>query len=203
MTACIVLFGLIPARAGSTHAVSTPSIGGGAHPRSRGEHGYLSDWERKHVGSSPLARGARLWHGVKRLVSGLIPARAGSTNYVDIAEWNAGAHPRSRGEHGFCEVATLNRLGSSPLARGAPTDYSNGKKYLGLIPARAGSTRRLRYFRACKGAHPRSRGEHIVSGVFDPSDRGSSPLARGALRCLSAGNLDVGLIPARAGSTCE
>ena len=53
--------------------------------------------------------------------------------------------------------------------------------YVGLIPARAGNTCRLRRRRASRRAHPRSRGEHFSSGAGTPSIPGSSPLARGAL----------------------
>ena len=72
--------GLIPARAGNTHHAQGGNQQIRAHPRSRGEHGYLSDWERKHVGSSPLARGTPLVRNFFRKDFGLIPARAGNTN---------------------------------------------------------------------------------------------------------------------------
>ena len=50
-------------------------------------------------------------------------------------------------------------------------------------------------------AHPRSRGDHgsIASGAAGAG--GSSPLARGPLHKNRMDILDVGLIPARAGTT--
>ena len=91
--------------------------------------------------------------------------------------------------------------GSSPLARGLRGDGGGGHPLRGIIPARAGFTRRP--FRGVRvyTDHPRSRGvyEHKSSG---PGSRpGSSPLARG----LRVGSICTGLgrriIPARAGFT--
>ena len=74
---------------------------------------------------------------------------------------------------------------------------------VGLIPARAGNTRVVRLRPALSGAHPRSRGEHNVSGVDKPNGWGSSPLARGTrLGCKVSGG-SFGLIPARAGNTAR
>ena len=53
---------------------------------------------------------------------------------------------------------------------------------------------------ACR-AHPRSRGEHFVAGVFAPRFRGSSPLARGTRALQRPRRTCQGLIPARAGNT--
>ena len=51
------------------------------------------------------------------------------------------------------------------------------------------------------GAHPRSRGEHLVHWRIWGRHEGSSPLARGAPATGYASRLRHGLIPARAGST--
>ena len=71
--------GLIPARAGNTSEMIAANGGGGAHPRSRGEH--LQGAGREST---------TLW---------LIPARAGNTESVTETGETTGAHPRSRGEH--------------------------------------------------------------------------------------------------------
>ena len=49
--------GLIPARAGNTSRACPGLVGGGAHPRSRGEHLDLIFLALTLWGSSPLARG--------------------------------------------------------------------------------------------------------------------------------------------------
>ena len=71
--------GLIPARAGNTDAVPSPTCGHRAHPRSRGEHGVIPGGQPGGVGSSPLARGTRSVRVVSVFLWGLIPARAGNT----------------------------------------------------------------------------------------------------------------------------
>ena len=71
----------------------------------------------------------------------------------------------------------------------------------GLIPARAGTTRACSRAARHVGAHPRSRGDHLLPSKHKGKRLGSSPLARGPLShgLLGAGNR--GLIPARAGTT--
>ena len=71
----------------------------------------------------------------------------------------------------------------------------------GLIPARAGSTRRLHRFPEDARAHPRPCGEHPSPSRPHGSGVGSSPPVRGALRNLLCHISSRGLIPARAGST--
>ena len=50
-------------------------------------------------------------------------------------------------------------------------------------------------------AHPRSRGEHVLSHRMMGCGRGSSPLARGTHESRALMNLPPRLIPARAGNT--
>ena len=155
------------------------------------------------MGSSPLARGPPQMPPSLQQGYGLIPARAGTTNTNVRMERRERAHPRSRGDHIHRSEMPMSRLGSSPLARGPLNFGVLVPAAMGLIPARAGTTR----LRFCGlpwwWAHPRSRGDHER---FDPGhspDPGSSPLARGP----QVGNLHgcrlVGLIPARAGTTCR
>ena len=94
-------------------------------------------------------------------------------------------------------------MGSSPLARGALSCGTGGKASRGLIPARAGSTRRRLCACRARPAHPRSRGEHLFDITMLDIPQGSSPLARGARRSHRGRPAHVGLIPARAGSTLE
>ena len=135
-----VLDGIIPARAGSTLLSSHSSTGARDHPRSRGVYNYQDLLRRLYAGSSPLARGLRAPQTARGAPSGIIPARAGST------EWNASEslegkdHPRSRGVYPELLPLHVQVGGSSPLARGLP--QVDLKLFLGgrIIPARAGST---------------------------------------------------------------
>ena len=71
--------GLIPAHAGKTSRMSVAACSAQAHPRSRGENGYLPLSGHQEHGSSPLTRGKHIdvVHG--RGGRGLIPAHAGKT----------------------------------------------------------------------------------------------------------------------------
>ena len=196
-----LLLRLIPARAGNTRYHPRRARPAAAHPRSRGEHSPRTLDYGSALGSSPLARGTpKLVHAAE-LGARLIPARAGNTQYTDITEYNATAHPRSRGEHAVVEVEAQPDCGSSPLARGTQIGRNRRRRANRLIPARAGNTPDSADVSPEGSAHPRSRGEHtrlrrcITRGV------GSSPLARGTLFAPFGGDAGGRLIPARAGNT--
>ena len=131
-----------------------------AHPRWRGEHLPRAWVSALSYGSSPLARGARVQTGHRAVCPGLIPAGAGSTRWPFPRAASQPAHPRWRGEHLLIGTAASTIYGSSPLARGAPADFSQTSNNLGLIPAGAGSTYPVRPAGQRTQAHPRWRGEH-------------------------------------------
>ena len=110
--------GLIPARAGNTEKISDVDLTNWAHPRSRGEHGGVSETEFLGEGSSPLARGTPMNPVEAKRAGGLIPARVGNTVQSVIKSVRQRAHPRSRGEHDKNVVKPYMLPGSSPLARG-------------------------------------------------------------------------------------
>ena len=171
--------GLIPARAGTTLVACRTRVSLRAHPRSRGDHPPGIPAAETAGGSSPLARGPPALNANRTGVRGLIPARAGTTRSSHFSRRFMRAHPRSRGDH----VKTIFRAcmvpGSSPLARGPPRRALRRFPRSGLIPARAGTTRRVHGTRRAAGAHPRSRGDHPLRLSLVLCSRGSSPLARG------------------------
>ncbi len=73
----------------------------------------------------------------------------------------------------------------------------------GIIPAHAGSTRRLPCGMTGTGDHPRSRGEHMLANVSSHGSWGSSPLTRGAHVTTREVYPVNGIIPAHAGSTTD
>ena len=200
MTRCLTT-GLIPARAGNTGGLPRCPGVGRAHPRSRGEHRGNPSINFSRVGSSPLARGTRFGIPEPDWKTGLIPARAGNTATEKATGHFAGAHPRSRGEHTLLHCSPVSGLGSSPLARGTLPSNHVENVHSGLIPARAGNTRRTHPGGDRGGAHPRSRGEHLYSITTLSMVLGSSPLARGTRLKVFQDRADRGLIPARAGNT--
>ena len=73
--------------------------------------------------------------------------------------------------------------------------------HMGIIPARAGFTLGPVVFDDFDEDHPRSRGVYSHLGSLGHSVRGSSPLARGLRVALINNELNIGIIPARAGFT--
>ena len=131
---------LIPAYAGSTWRDLVGNNSSTAHPRLRGEHSPLCEWDGTFSGSSPLTRGARHCPELLRGHFRLIPAYAGST---------------------FLKLVRRDLWGgSSPLTRGAPDYYDSETVVTRLIPAYAGSTYSPHWLGIRGKAHPRLRGEH-------------------------------------------
>ena len=170
---------LIPAHAGKTPFQALRTFTASAHPRSRGENACPCDRLGSLEGSSPLTRGKlRRVAGVETACR-LIPAHAGKTLLRGPSDASAPAHPRSRGENRVGEGRRRLPLGSSPLTRGKrrarPTSSGNPR----LIPAHAGKTGSVTVVSASSAAHPRSRGENIVSVSPLPSPRWLIPAHAG------------------------
>ena len=172
-----------------------------AHPRSRGDHVSPKAPALSASGSSPLARGPLGGKPKIQVEEGLIPARAGTTCQDARRCRPCWAHPRSRGDHTTSPGARVRNVGSSPLARGPPIQRGYAAHHVGLIPARAGTTRRSLSFACSSRAHPRSRGDHLSRLFLRTVHLGSSPLARGPRSSEQSCRRPSGLIPARAGTT--
>ena len=91
--------------------------------------------------------------------------------------------------------------GSSPLTRGKLSVVVEWFQTNGLIPAHAGKTRRPDRSRSSSRAHPRSRGENLLSQLPLIGGGGSSPLTRGKPVWRGVRIDHLGLIPAHAGKT--
>ena len=193
--------GLIPAHAGKTVSSPTPLPTAWAHPRSRGENtpvGTPPPWVQ---GSSPLTRGKRARPLQRRNTIGLIPAHAGKTPPGLPPARRVWAHPRSRGENAMAEGQISAEEGSSPLTRGKRNRDGRVISLRGLIPAHAGKTKTGLANRKLHRAHPRSRGENIITDANPLSRHGSSPLTRGKQAAGENLRQVKGLIPAHAGKT--
>ena len=214
--------GIIPARAGFTQQMRrrVSSVAGSSplarglperpsgrlsrgpdHPRSRGVYGMVGATMNGAEGSSPLARGlpqtAYNIAGNNRI----IPARAGFTGYWGRRSVRSRDHPRSRGVYSLRISPNMTPIGSSPLARGLPGAGGVGEAHGGIIPARAGFTKRCPPAIRRNWDHPRSRGVYILRAVSARWPNGSSPLARGLRVDKKPAEATPGIIPARAGFT--
>ena len=136
------------------------------------------------------------------LVTGIIPAYAGSTTRGHAAKKAIGDHPRIRGEHPTSNSQRTANMGSSPHTRGARTLFLPVRPARGIIPAYAGSTLRHASLRGAGRDHPRIRGEHCGAWPIQSTNSGSSPHTRGAPVAAVALPAAQGIIPAYAGSTC-
>ena len=193
--------GIIPARAGFTTRSASAEATASDHPRSRGVYSLSAISFSYLRGSSPLARGLRFGHEIVYVDPGIIPARAGFTNYDRFLYADTEDHPRSRGV--YCGALSSKGLicGSSPLARGLQCGIPTGPHHGRIIPARAGFTPSAGH-RAARGEdHPRSRGVYVLARVHKLAGTGSSPLARGLPHVQLKGQHGRGIIPARAGFT--
>ena len=141
---------IIPARAGFTHEDHLPQAPVADHPRSRGVYAGSRRCRCHPWGSSPLARGLLLV--------------AGDPHDVLLD------HPRSRGVYCLGLAGIDDSEGSSPLARGLRIGLLWRSGGRGIIPARAGFTRRNHARNHRDQDHPRSRGvyERVSGAVMVP-----------------------------------
>ena len=153
------------------------------------------------VGSSPPARGTQwcsLPQGSWRRV---IPACAGNTGRRCWWRSVPPGHPRLRGEHAFVTSGVIQKLGSSPPARGTHHLSHLPHGSARVIPACAGNTRPSPLGCSRPAGHPRLRGEHFRSHLPHRLSPGSSPPARGThVRADLAADARR-VIPACAGNT--
>ena len=193
--------GLIPAHAGKTAPIVVKLRPAPAHPRSRGENSTRSTCAGTDAGSSPLTRGKPRSGPRARRLRRLIPAHAGKTPGAGSRSRAFRAHPRSRGENLMPGCLIAPGVGSSPLTRGKRGVETLLHECGGLIPAHAGKTSQPCSVPAAGAAHPRSRGENVLSPSLRFGGLGSSPLTRGKPWRCSGQTPPVRLIPAHAGKT--
>ena len=193
--------GLIPARAGKTASWTYRPGTSRAHPRACGENPTESPAPTQTTGSSPRVRGKPRRDDEQGVRVGLIPARAGKTGVLMVVISFSAAHPRACGENAVSTALTTRGSGSSPRVRGKLDVGDVQPPRGGLIPARAGKTRRSGAACWRWRAHPRACGENGSRSDTGQSGRGSSPRVRGK-HSYPRGQRDrYRLIPARAGKT--
>ena len=197
------LLGIIPARAGFTHADAIHAAPVLDHPRSRGVYRRVDGPEGGPPGSSPLARGLRGDGGRVAGPAGIIPARAGFTRVTEPEALSAlGSSPLARGlqprdphppggrriipaRAGFTphDTQSTDKWRDHPRSRGVYDDYIPRCRELGrIIPARAGFTFHVPGRLPRGRDHPRSRGVYLWTAGRTALACGSSPLARGLPR---------------------
>ena len=135
----LVIARLIPACAGNAPCHARHPRPRPAHPRMRGERGMGRIEEVLPVGSSPHARGTPFHPGSAHHFLRLIPACAGNAGIAMVRVWVVPAHPRMRGERILALLQHHDEFGSSPHARGTPSQLVVEQHLRRLIPACAGN----------------------------------------------------------------
>ena len=158
------LIGLIPACAGKTLSFVDDGGNGRAHPRVCGENFNAAFAFCCMAGSSPRVRGKPIPRPTSRAGRRLIPACAGKTTHCALTEVEAGAHPRVCGENGTPQTGQRVPVGSSPRVRGKQEVLGTTVDGVGLIPACAGKTKKLKIRLKSQKAHPRVCGENVLVG---------------------------------------
>ena len=195
--------GIIPARAGFTPCCGPTPTRSWDHPRSRGVYTGARVPVCPPTGSSPLARGLRERPWEPRGRPRIIPARAGFTRARRRGSCRRRDHPRSRGVYATGSSKPGGSAGSSPLARGLRGGGAGAVPDLRIIPARAGFTQGTGRDSGAGEDHPRSRGVYRYRTHAYKEAYGSSPLARGLPTTDTPSLGERGIIPARAGFTCN
>ena len=193
--------GSSPLARGLLRGVSPHTLTGRIIPARAGFTDFHGRHDVASAGSSPLARGLRRQSHVRQRGNGIIPARAGFTLLPPATARPRPDHPRSRGVYNDVPLSIRSARGSSPLARGLPSQTSVRLPADRIIPARAGFTFLTLFQFVGKRDHPRSRGVYRASGTEGASVPGSSPLARGLPRLRRPYRRRRWIIPARAGFT--
>ena len=173
--------GIIPAHAGNTNWIESPTGRIRDHPRACGEHPLVCIVALPLSGSSPRMRGTPNLGNHARTNARIIPAHAGNTRNGRRAVISSRDHPRACGEHPSCGRCIVSWTGSSPRMRGTHISVDSQSKISGIIPAHAGNTGPRLASRECRRDHPRACGEHKAGRVTLSNFPGSSPRMRGTL----------------------
>ena len=154
-------------------------------------------------GSSPRLRGTQHVELPRHAHDGIIPARAGNTDYwASVCKAN-GDHPRACGEHFRVRSSGSRVRGSSPRLRGTPRRPAIFLFSQRIIPALAGNTHKAAQTRCHCWDHPRACGEHRRWNFSASRALGSSPRLRGTRNDIVRQWCGAGIIPALAGNTAR
>ena len=138
-----LLEGNIPACAGSSRSARHQCGGRRDHPRACGEQELPFAALVLLTGSSPRVRGTANGRDQAEAMPGIIPARAGSSQWRLRCPLPCRDHPRACGEQGDGNTPGLTHPGSSLRVRGAVNGAYGARCHVGIIPARAGSRKTL------------------------------------------------------------
>ena len=144
---CIAAMRNIPAYAGKTWSEEFHSHGDQEHPRIRGENSIGRSPTLPKTGTSPHTRGKREQGGKTMGLVRNIPAYAGKTGLCLLLALMLTEHPRIRGENVDVDMVVFDLDGTSPHTRGKQTAVCTDLPVERNIPAYAGKTAELLFWR--------------------------------------------------------
>ena len=151
-------------------------------------------------GSPPRVRGTVVDATWEQVVGRITPACAGNSCALPKLPQMSRDHPRVCGEQGLALVMIQGKHGSPPRVRGTVHIPFPPHPGLGITPACAGNSLRVRACDRHPQDHPRVCGEQYVTSSSPGTVVGSPPRVRGTDPCRTGGNLDAGITPACAGN---
>ena len=132
--------GITPAWAGKSHAVHSPSLGAGDHPRVGGEKWMTPKGEISYIGSPPRGRGKVRILPLTRFGFRITPAWAGKRMVLSASSSLDTDHPRVGGEKILRHLRQRSKKGSPPRGRGKAKKRNRAEETTGITPAWAGKS---------------------------------------------------------------
>ena len=158
--------GITPAHAGKTSDICISMSAAEDHPRACGENSQACEKRGVQTGSPPRMRGKPITKIDLGVRFGITPAHAGKTGGCVCEFRRDRDHPRACGENKRCDYFRQRDVGSPPRMRGKPPAGLRHPLRLGITPAHAGKTTRLRQSRQKTGDHPRACGENTSEMAY-------------------------------------
>ncbi len=191
----------IPARAGTTGRLTRRAWSAGDDPRAGGDDHNGDVKIAYETGRSPRGRGRPLPQLGQRRGQGTIPARAGTTTPTRKSSWRWADDPRAGGDDLTAAEIVHVVSGRSPRGRGRRAPGPRGRRPVGTIPARAGTTTWTGCAPPGCADDPRAGGDDATGWIKGAWDGGRSPRGRGRRSPSTSTSRRHGTIPARAGTT--
>ena len=178
----------IPACTGKTHPLPNCVRRGAEHPRLHGENPERQKRRYARNGTSPPARGKRIYKAHYLKTPRNIPACTGKTRPTCTPRMRRSEHPRLHGENEIDAALLTPDGGTSPPARGKPSYPRPECRTSRNIPACTGKTPSSGCGRSVPAEHPRLHGENLNESVSKSGVVGTSPPARGKRYAVSSSN---------------
>ena len=153
------------------------------------------------VGSPPRVREKLIVDGTCVRCLRITPACAGKTLYLPPLLAQNRDHPRVCGKNKGISQLELAKMGSPPRVREKQLYPTPVQTFLGITPACAGKTPKVRYLPSDFRDHPRVCGKNLTCNSCIVRTSGSPPRVREKQKTQPHSDAGAGITPACAGKT--